>query len=159
MKQLAFVPDRIDMKILRQLQLNGKITNLSLAREVGLSTAPTLERVKKLEHFKFIKSYHAEVDGAMLGLSVQAIILVTLSRHRGNSFGAFEKAIRDIPEIVECNMITGNADYMLKAMVKNVGAFEKLITEKLSSIEEIGNLNTSIILSNVKKSVLLPVAY
>lgn len=159
MKQNSYNPDKIDLKILKRLQENGRITNAALASDVNLSTAPTLERVKKLEHFGFIKGFHAEVDREMLGLGIQAFVQITLSRHRDNSFENFVSAIQKIDEVTECYMLTGEADYMLKVIVKDINHFEKLITGKLSKLEDIANMKTLVILSDSKISKVLPADY
>jgi len=159
MKNNGYNPDKIDLKILKKLQENGKITNAALAGEVNLSTAPTLERVKKLEYFGFIKGFHAEVDREMLGLGIQAFVQITLQRHRTNAFENFVNAIQNIQEVTECYMLTGEADYMLKVIVKDINHFEKLITGKLSKLEDVGNMKTLVILSESKVSKVLPAEY
>jgi Lrp/AsnC family transcriptional regulator, leucine-responsive regulatory protein len=151
--------DKIDLKILRILQDNGRITNLQLSSDIGLSPAPTLERVKKLEQAGYIKSYHAQVDDKMLGLGIRAFIQISLTRQISNAIENFKAQIAEIPEIVECYQVTGDADYFMKAMVKDIGSFEKLIALKLSKIEEIGQMKTMVILSKVKDSKVMPVDY
>lgn len=156
---MNFDLDKIDLKILRILQQEGRITNLELSSKVGLSPAPTLERVKKLEKAKLIKSYHAEVDENVLGIGIMAFIEVSLARQVINAIENFKKQINSIPNITECYQVTGSADYMLKVMVADIPAFEKLISEKLSSIEEIGQMKTMMILSKVKNSKVIPHPY
>lgn len=151
--------DIIDLKILKRLQEEGRITNLQLSNDVGLSPAPTLERVKKLEQANIITSYHAKLNHDKLGLGIQALIMINLIRQIDNAINNFKKAINDIPEIVECLQTTGNADYMLRVMVKDIKDFEKLIGERLSKIEEIGQMQTMVILNEVKKSNVLPLNY
>ncbi len=151
--------DKTDLKIIKILQENGKITNLQLSSEVGLSPAPTLERVKKLENAGIIKSYHARVNELELGIGIQVIIQISLSRQRDNAISNFVKHIQKIDEIMECYQVTGNADYIMKIMVKDISAFEKLIAEKISKIEEIGQMKTMVILSQVKNSPVIPISY
>lgn len=151
--------DAIDMHILRLLQEDGRITNLELSNRIGLSPAPTLERVKKLEKAKVIESYHAQLNKQKLNLGVSALMMITLSRQFGDSMSRFKEKIKQIPEIMECYQITGNADYMLKVMVKDMPAFEKLISGTFSQIEEIGHLQTMIVVSDVKQSRVLPLTY
>ncbi len=151
--------DKIDLKILRTLQDNGRITNLQLSSEIGLSPAPTLERVKKLEQAGYIKSYHAFVDDKMLGIGIKAFIQISLTRQISNAIENFRSQIANIPEIVECYQVTGDADYFMKAMVKDISAFERLIAQKLSKIEEIGQMKTMVILSKVKDSKVVPADY
>jgi Lrp/AsnC family transcriptional regulator, leucine-responsive regulatory protein len=151
--------DSTDYKILKLLQENAKMTNSTLSQQVGLTQTPTLERVKKLETTGVIKSYHARLDYSRVGLFVQAIILISLSRHKSNSFTNFVDSIKEITEVAECYMLTGEFDYMLKVMVKDIPSFERLITQKLSRIEEIANLKTLVILSEEKYSPVAPIEY
>src|SRR5688572_4114728 len=123
--------DKIDLKILKILQENGKITNLQLSSEVGLSPAPTLERVKKLENSGFIKSYHALVNEQDLGIGIQVWIQISLSRQRDNAINNFKKHIQTIEEIMECYQVTGDSDYLMKIMVKDIPAFEQLIAGRI----------------------------
>ena len=151
--------DKLDLKILKLLQENGKISNLQLSSEIGLSPAPTLERVKKLENANIIKSYHASVNEAVLGLGVKAFIQISLVRQIDNVMSKFNEHISEIDEVVECFQVTGNFDYLLKVFVKDIPAFEKLIGEKLSKVEEIRQMQTTVILSQTKNSKVLPAVY
>lgn len=151
--------DKIDLKILRILQENAKITNLQLSSEIGLSPAPTLERVKKLENAGFIKGYCAELDEKLMGIGIQAIIQISLTRQIDNAIANFKKQINAIAEIVQCYQVTGNADYVLMVMVKDIHDFESLISTRLSKIEEIGQMQTMVVLSKIKDSKLVPISY
>ncbi len=151
--------DKIDLKILKILQENAKITNLQLSAEIGLSPAPTLERVKKLENAKFIKGYYTEVNEEALGVGIKAIIQITLTRQIENAIANFKKEINKIPEIMECYQVTGSADYILIVMLKDIRDFEMLISTRLSKMEEIGQMQTMMILSKVKDSKVLPLNY
>ena len=151
--------DKIDLKILKLMQANGKISNLQLSSEIGLSPAPTLERVKKLELANIIKSYHAAVNEVVLGLGVKAFIQISLVRQIDNVMSKFNEHISEIDEVVECFQVTGNFDYLLKVFVKDIPAFEKLIGEKLSKVEEIRQMQTTVILSQTKNSKVLPAVY
>ena len=151
--------DATDLKILKKLQENGKITNLQLSEDIGLSPAPTLERVRKLEAAKIITGYHATVDEATLGIGIKAFIQLSLGRQASNFIVDFKERIDNIQEITECYQVTGNCDFLLKIEVADIPAFEDLITNKLSQIEEIGNMQTLVILSQPKKSVVVPTTY
>ena len=151
--------DAIDYKILKMLQLDGRITNLELSNQIGLSPAPTLERVKKLEKLKFIEGYHARLNKARLKLGVSVFIQISLSRQVENVIHRFKERILHIPEIMECYQITGNADYLLKVLVQDIPAFEKLIADQFSKMEEVGHVQTMLIISEVKQSHLLPLKY
>jgi Lrp/AsnC family leucine-responsive transcriptional regulator len=151
--------DATDLKILRILQEDGRISNIQLSTKIGLSPAPTLERVKKLENAGLIKSYHAVLDTDLLGLGINAIIQISLVRQINNAIQNFKKQILKIDEITECYQVTGTADYILKVAVKDMPSFEKLIADKLSRIEEIGQMQTMMILSTVKYSRVAPINY
>jgi Lrp/AsnC family leucine-responsive transcriptional regulator len=151
--------DKIDLKILRILQQDGRITNLQLSSHIGLSPAPTLERVKKLEKWGLIKSYHALVDENVLGIGIVAFIQVSLVRQVNNSIEKFKNEISTITEITECYQVTGESDYLIKIMVKDMQAFEKLISDRLSRIEEIGQMKTMMVLSKTKDTRLIPHPY
>jgi Lrp/AsnC family transcriptional regulator, leucine-responsive regulatory protein len=149
--------DSIDRKILEILQKDAKITNFQLSKEVGLSPAPTLERVKKLEQSGIIKSYHATLDKEKLGLGVNIFMLVTLSGHKQNLIKAFIDKINKINEVVECHHITGQGDFLLKIITKDIPSYQGLILEKLSQIEEIGNMQSMVSMSTFKDSKVLPI--
>jgi Lrp/AsnC family leucine-responsive transcriptional regulator len=151
--------DSLDLKILRILQEKGKISNIQLSQEIGLSPAPTLERVKKLETSGMIKSYHAVINANKLGLGFSALIQISLTRQINNAIKNFTKAISEIPEVTQCLQVTGNFDYQLLVIVKDIPAFERLIADKLSKIEEIGQMQTMVVLSTIKDSKILPVDY
>jgi len=151
--------DRTDLQILKKLQENGKITNLQLSEEIGLSPAPTLERVRKLEAAKIITGYHATVDESTLGIGIKAFIQLSLGRQAENFISEFKDSINMIQEIVECYQVTGTCDFLLKIEVADIPAFEDLITNKLSKVEEIGNMQTLVILSQPKKSMVVPTSY
>ena len=151
--------DKIDLKILKILQENSKITNLDLSKKIGLSPAPTLERVKKLEQSGIIKSYHALVDTQAIGLSVKTFVLVSLAWQKENALNAFLEKIKQIEEITECYIITGEADFLIKIVCKDIPTYEQLLFKTLSQIEEIERLKTLMTLSTVKDSRLLPFNY
>ncbi len=148
--------DSIDKKILDVLQENGRITNLHLSNLIGLSPAPTLERVRKLEKAKILKSYHAEVDATKLGYDLSVSIQVTLARQIENAMQKFSSQIQQIEEVVECVQVTGDYDYLLRVIVKDVRGLDVLINEKISRIEVIGQLKSNVILSTIKSSKKVP---
>ena len=151
--------DKIDLKIIKLLQENSKITNLDLSKKIGLSPAPTLERVKKLETTGVIQSYHAKINPQAIGLNVKTFVLVSLAWKKDKALDAFIEKIRAIEEITECYIITGDADFLLKIECKDIPTYEKLLFKTLSQIEEIERLKTSMALSTVKSSKILPYNY
>ena len=151
--------DNTDLQILKILQENSKITNLELSKRIGLSPAPTLERVKKLEHSKAILSYHAKVNPDALNLQVKTFVLVALAWHKENALDSFLNQIKQINEIVECCIVTGEADFLLKVVCKDLKAYEQLLFTTLSQIEQIERLRTLMTLSTVKDDQVLPFDY
>jgi len=151
--------DKIDLKILRILQDNSKITNLDLSKKIGLSPAPTLERVKKLESSEIIESYHAKVNPQTIGLNVKTFVLVSLAWQKENALNNFLDKIKQIEEIVECYIITGEADFLIKIVCRDIPTYEQLLFKTLAQIEEIERLTTLMTLSTVKDSKVLPYKY
>lgn len=151
--------DKIDLKILQILQDSSKITNLDLSKQIGLSPAPTLERVKKLEQAKVIESYHAQVNPQAIGLNVKTFVLVSLAWQKENALNHFLEKIKEIEEITECYIITGEADFLIKIVCKDIPTYEQLLFKTLSQIEEIERLKTLMTLSTVKNSKVLPYKY
>lgn len=151
--------DKIDLKILKILQENSKITNLELSKRIGLSPAPTLERVKKLEQGEIVQSYHAQVNPQLLGLNVKTFVLVTLAWKQQNALNNFLAKIASIDEVTECYIITGEADFLMKVVCKDIPTYEQLLFKTLSQIEEIERLKTLMTLSTVKDSKILPFNY
>ncbi len=149
--------DQIDKLILEKLQANAKITNSQLATEIGLSPAPTLERVRKLENAGFIKSYHALMDTDKIGLGVSVFILVSLSSHKKSQIMTFVEKINQVPQVVECHHITGSGDFLLKVLAKDITSYQELILDKLVDIDEIGNMQSMVVLSTYKDSRVIPV--
>jgi DNA-binding Lrp family transcriptional regulator len=148
--------DAIDRKILELLQTNSNITNAQLAQEIGLSPAPTLERVKKLETSGVIKSYHAVIDAASVGLGVSTFVMVTLKGHNKENIEKFMKAIRKIDEVIECHHVTGQADFILKIVAADIPAYQNLMLEKVTNIEVVDSLQSTVILSTFKDSKVIP---
>jgi Lrp/AsnC family leucine-responsive transcriptional regulator len=151
--------DKTDLKILKILQETGKISNLKLSQDIGLSPAPTLERVKKLEQNGVIESYHAQLNDQELGLDFHAFIQVSLVRQWNIAGNTFLEKINAIEEVLEVYQVTGNYDYQMKVITKDIAAFEALIREKLSHIEEIAQMQTLVILRKVKDKKTLPLNY
>jgi len=151
--------DKTDLKILHILQENSKITNLDLSKKIGLSPAPTLERVKKLENTEVIQSYHAKVNQQAIGLNVKTFVQVSLAWQKDNALNNFMAKVQEIDEIVECYIITGEADFLMKIVCKDIPTYEQLLFKTLSQIEEIERLKTLMTLSTIKDSSVLPFKY
>lgn len=149
--------DKIDRKILDILQSNAKITNAQLSKEIGLSPAPTLERVKKLENSGIIKSYHAKLDTDKIGMGVSTFVYATLKGHNKQNIEVFIDAISKIEEIIECHHVTGSGDFVLKVIAQDISSYQKLMLEKVSDISVVDNLQSMVILSTFKDSKVLPI--
>lgn len=151
--------DKVDKQIIKTLQENCKITNLELSKRIGLSPAPTLERVKKLESTGVITSYNAHVNPVSIGLAVQTYLLVEIAWNIDDALDNFLEKIRAIDEVVECYIITGEADALMKIICKDIRSYENLLFKTLSKIDEIERLKTLMTLSQVKKTHTLPYNY
>ncbi|HBH22891.1 MAG TPA: AsnC family transcriptional regulator [Cytophagales bacterium] len=149
--------DSIDRKILEILQGSAKITNARLSEEIGLSPAPTLERVKKLEQMGIIKSYHAQLDPEKIGLGVTTFVIVSLVGHNKANIEGFMNEVNQIDEIIECHHITGAGDFILKIISSDISSYQKLMLEKVSEIKQVDNMQSMVVLSTFKDSKVLPV--
>ena len=151
--------DIIDLKILNALQENSKITNIELSKVVGLSAAPTLGRVQKLEKLGIISSYHARVNQSKLGLGFTALVQLSLIRQKSTAQLNFIEQINKIDEVMECIQLTGNFDYQLRIVTKDIPSFETILEKRLGQIEEIGQMQTSVVLAIKKDSSVAPLDY
>ncbi len=149
--------DNIDRKILEILQSNAKITNANLATKIGLSPAPTLERVKKLENLGVIKSYHAMLNTDTVGLGVSTFVMVSLKGHNKDNIDKFISSIGSIDEIIECHHITGSGDFILKIIASDISAYQKLMLEQVSNIDVVDSMQSMVILSTFKDSKVMPI--
>ncbi len=149
--------DHIDRNVLEILQANAKITNAQLSKEIGLSPAPTLERVKKLETSGIIQSYHAQLNREKVGLGVTTFVMVTLVGHKKETTMSFVDKANKIPEIIECHHITGSGDFLLKVISKDIASYQTLMLDVINEIEEVASTSTSVIMSTFKESKVLPI--
>lgn len=150
-------PDRYDLRILEELQSNGRISNQELAERVGLSPSPCLRRVRALEEAGFIRQYVALLDPARLGLSLTALVQISMDRHTPERFEQFEAAVKGFPEVLECYLITGQAaDYLLKVMVRDMAHYESFLLGRLTRLEGVSGVHSSFVLRRaVDKTELL----
>lgn len=148
--------DEKDYQILRALQENGRLTNQELSERVNLSPSPCLRRVRQLEKSGAIRGYTALVDQNAYGLPLTVFIRIKMERHAAELVRVFEARIRDIPEIQDCYLVTGEADYLLRVVCRDLDAYERFMREKLHAIPGISSINTSFIFGRVKQSQVLP---
>lgn len=148
--------DAIDRRILATVQQDGRITNQDLAEAVGLSPSPCLRRLKALEREGTISRYVALVDPAAVGLSVSAFVRVRLESQDDRRLAAFEQAIADFPEVLECYLMSGDADYQLRVVVPSLEAFEHFLRFKLTRIGGVAQVTTSFALRPIVYRTALP---
>lgn len=150
--------DRYDQKILQILQQDGRISNQDLADQVGLSPSPCLRRVRALEEAGIITGYRALVDAKKLGLTLMALIHISMDQHTPERFETFEASVQDIPEILECLLITGqSADYQLKAVVADMDAYQELLLKRITRIPGVTGVHSSFVLRRVVDKRGVPV--
>lgn len=152
MKQI----DAKDRQIIRELQRDGRLTNQDLAERVNLSPSPCLRRVRLLEEAHVITGYSADVDPRACGLAITAFIRITLARHDREAVKSFEAKVRDIPDILDCYLLTGEADYLLRVLVADLGAYEEFVRNRLHAIPGVASITTSLVYGTVKQSRLYP---
>ena len=149
--------DRYDRQILQLLQLDGRISNQELADKIGLSPSPCLRRVRALEESGLIRGYQVQLDAKKLGLSLMALIHISMDQHTPERFEHFEAQIRDIPEVLECLLITGqSADYQLKVVVKDMDAYQELLLNRITRIPGVSGVHSSFVLRRVVDGAALP---
>ncbi len=150
--------DRYDREILRLLQQDGRVSNQDLADRIGLSPSPCLRRVKALEEAGLITGYRALLDAKKLGLSLMALIGISMDQHTPERFANLEQAISDIPEVLECLLITGQqSDYQLKVVVQDMDAYQDLLLNKITRISGVTGVHTSFVLRKVVDRNNLPI--
>ncbi|MEM1403871.1 MAG: Lrp/AsnC family transcriptional regulator [Pseudomonadota bacterium] len=149
--------DRLDRRILARLQEDARISNLDLAEAVGLSPTPCARRVKQLEESGLIRSHVTLLDQQKLGLTLTSFITITMDRHTPERFEAFEEAVTDFPEVVECSVVTGqNADYLIQAVVPDMAFYEQFLLGKLTRIPGVTGVQSSFVLRRVVQRTALP---
>ncbi|MFG1462371.1 Lrp/AsnC family transcriptional regulator [Xanthobacter sp. DSM 24535] len=148
--------DLLDRKILSALQEDGRITIAELAARVGLSSSPCLRRVRHLEEEGLITRYVAVLDQRAVGLPVSVFVSIKLERQREDALDAFAAAIRHWPEVLECYLMTGQRDYLLRVVVADLESYERFLKQKLTRVEGIASIESSFALEQVKYSNVLP---
>ena len=150
--------DRFDRQILRLLQQEGRLSNQELADRIGLSPSPCLRRVRALEESGFITGYRALLDARALGLSLMALIHISMDQHTPERFDRFETAIGEIPEVLECLLITGqDADYQLKVVVRDMDAYQELLLNRINRIPGVTGVHSSFVLRRVVDKTALDI--
>lgn len=149
--------DAIDRKILHAVQGNGKISMGELADMVGLSPSPCARRVRLLEKAGIIKGYAAIIDQKQVGLPISAFASIKLERQREEDLDRFEAMVSHWPEVLDCYLMTGQRDYLMRVVAADLEAYERFIKDKLTRLDNIASIETSFALGQVKRSQLLPI--
>jgi len=144
--------DKVDQAILKELQKDGRISNVELSKRVNLSPSPCLDRVKRLEKEGYIENYKAIINPSKLGYDMFAYVSVTLDKTTNDSFDRFQADIKGIKEIIECDMVAGGFDYLLKLCVKNMKSYRSLLGQ-ISELSGVSHSHTYIVIENVKKNM------
>lgn len=148
--------DTTDISIIKQLQLNTRITNKELAAQLDMTTTPIYERVKRLEKIGVIQKYVAIINADKVGKGLTALCMVRLEKHTKDKLAAFEKHVANIPEIVECYHLAGQYDYHLKILVKDMNSFQDFIVNKLSTNDNLANVQSSFVMSKITDTTAVP---
>jgi Lrp/AsnC family leucine-responsive transcriptional regulator len=148
--------DNIDHKILKELQADGRLPVQELASRVGLSPSPCLRRLRLLEQRGMIRGYAAMVDEALYGLPVTVFVRLRLDRHSEERVGQFERAIREIDEVLECHLLAGDYDYMLRVLVAGLGAYEEFIRRHIHTLPGVAAIEISFAYGTVKRTAVFP---
>lgn len=149
--------DRIDRQILRALQENGRMSNTDLARQVNLSTTPCAERVKSLEQRGHIQQYQAKLNPQLLHLELLVFVEISLTRTSPDVFAEFREAVIRLPQVLECHLVSGNFDYLIKARVADMVAYRKLLGETLLTLPGVRESRTYVVMEEVKEIQTLPI--
>ena len=149
--------DEIDKTILRLLQADGRVSNAEIARRVGLSAPATHARVRRLEDGGVVRQYSTLLDREAMGFDMVCFISVSLQLHQFEAIERFKELVQDMPEVLECHHITGEFDYLLKAVFRNRDELQEFVVNKLTPIPGMARLNTSLVLIEIKATQQLPI--
>jgi DNA-binding Lrp family transcriptional regulator len=149
--------DRIDRRILHDLQDKGRMTNVELAKRAGISAPPCLRRVRALEKAGLIKGYHAEVNAEALGFSVTVFAQVGLSSQAESDLRAFEQLVASYPEVRECHMLAGEADFLLRIVATDWDAYQRFLTSKLTPAPNVSHVKTALAIRSTKTEPGVPI--
>lgn len=159
MRKRASELSKIDRNILRVLQKDGRTSYAELARQVGLTATPCVERVKRLESDGVIQGYTALVNPEFLDAALVVFVQIRLNRSAQDAFEEFRKAVAEIPEVQECYLVSGNFDYLIKARVADMNAYRKFYGETLLSLPEVLECTSYVVMEQVKETLEVPVYY
>lgn len=149
--------DRIDKNILYELQKNGRLSNIDLSKQVGLSPTPCLERVKRLESDNFITGYAATLNPEYLDAALLVFVEITLTKTSPDVFDEFSTSVQNLEVIQECHLVSGNFDFLLKTRVKDMSAYRELLGETLLRLPSVSESRTYVVMEEVKTNNVLPI--
>ena len=149
--------DAIDLKLLAELQADGRITNVDLATKVGLTAPPCLRRMRALEQSGTIKSYHADIDAGSLGFTITVFAMVSLKSQAEDDLKAFEQHVRALPDVRECHMLNGEIDFILKIVARDLQSFQEFLTSQLTSAPNVNSVKTSLTIRTAKDEPGVPI--
>ena len=148
--------DRTDKRILECLQNDGRISNVQLARKVNLTPTPCIERVKRLERQGFIRGYTAILNPELVNASLLVFVEIDLAHKSPDAFRKFREEARKLPEIMECHLVSGNFDYLIKARVRDMKSYRELLGEKILSLPGVNGSRSYVVMEEVKETLNLP---
>ena len=148
--------DRTDRRILECLQADGRISNVQLARKVNLTPTPCIERVKRLEKQGYIRGYTAILNPELVNAGLLVFVEIDLSHNSPDAFRRFREEARRLPEIMECHLVSGNFDYLIKARVSDMKAYRELLGEKILSLPDVKGSRSYVVMEEVKETLNLP---
>jgi DNA-binding Lrp family transcriptional regulator len=149
--------DSIDMRILSELQSNGRITNVELSRRAKITAPPCLRRMRALEKAGYVRGYHADLDGKLLGYEVSGFVFVGLSSQAESDLKQFEDQVRAWPNVRECHMLSGEVDFLLKVVAKDLSAFQTFITDTLTAAKNVASVKSSLVIHPTKSEPGVPI--
>jgi len=143
--------DSIDRRLLAELQAEGRVTNVDLARRVGLTAPPCLRRVRSLEEQGVIRGYHADLDASKLGFAITVFAMVSLRSQAEQDLKGFEEHIKTLPEVRECHMLNGEIDFVLKIVSRDLQSFQEFLTSQLTPAPNVASVKTSLTIRTAKQ--------
>ena len=156
MNDAAYEPDDTDLRLLRTLQKDGRLTNVDLAERIHLSPSPCLRRTRRLEDAGVIRGYRADLDRARLGLGLTVMLAIKVGRHNRENADRLAEALAGLPEVVSCFMVSGDADFLAEIVVPDLAAYERLLSEHLLTLDIITDLRSNFALRTIKSGGPLP---
>jgi DNA-binding Lrp family transcriptional regulator len=149
--------DAIDLRILSELQADGRITNVELSRRAKITAPPCLRRIRALEKAGYIRGYHADLDGKSLGFEVSGFVFVGLASQKDADLKQFEESARRWPQVRECHMLSGEVDFLLKCVAADLSAFQTFITDTLTAEQNVASVKSSLVIHASKQAPGFPI--